>query len=64
MDEAIKKLERKRNEWRERAEYHRRQMLVAHVNHDESKRKEHSQLAQLAVDTARELGYAIEILKY
>lgn len=64
MEEAIKKLERKRNEWRERAEYHRRQMLVAHMNHDESKQEEHRQLGQLAVDTANELGYAIEILKY
>lgn len=64
MEEAIKKLARKQSEWRERAEYHRRQMLVAHMNHDKSKQEEHRQLGQLAVDTANELGYAIEILKY
>lgn len=63
MDEAIQKLERKRNEWRERAEYHRKTMLEAHVAHDKNKEIEHRQLGQLAVDTARELGYAIEILK-
>lgn len=63
MNEAIKKLERKRNEWREKAEYHRRAMLEAHRDHNKNKEIEHRQLGQLAVDTARELGYAIEILK-
>ena len=63
MDEAVKKLERKRDEWRARAEYHRRESMKAHRDHNVSKREEHRQLGQLAVDTARELGYAIEILK-
>lgn len=64
MEEAIKKLSQKQSEWRARAEYHRKEALIAHINHNESKEYEHRQLAQLAVDTARELGYAIEILKY
>lgn len=60
MDRAIKKLEQKRAEWQKRAEYHRKEQLEAH---DKNKEIEHRQLGQLATDTARGLGYAIEVLR-
>lgn len=63
MAQAIDALTRKQSEWRERAEYHRKTMIDAHCAHNKSKETEHRQLASLAVDTARELGYAIEILR-
>ena len=63
MEEAIKVLERKRNEWLARAEYHRKASMKAHVAENMSKRDEEQQLAQLAIDNINGLGYAIEVLK-
>lgn len=63
MEEAIKVLERKRNEWRERAEYHRRASVEAHVANNMSKRDEEQQLGQLAIDNIHGLDYAIALLK-
>ena len=63
MEEAINVLERKRNEWIERAEYHRKASMEAHVAENMSKRDEERQLAQLAIDNINGLGYAIEVLK-
>ena len=63
MDKAIEVLERKRNEWRERAEYHRRASMKAHVAENMDKRDEEQQLAKLAIDNIHGLDYAIAILK-
>lgn len=63
MDKAIEVLERKRNEWRERAEYHRKESMKAHVAENMSKRDEEQQLAKLAIDTIHGLEYAIALLK-
>lgn len=63
MHKAIKILERKRNEWRERAEYHRKASMEAHVAGNMSKRDEEQQLGKLAIDTIHGLDYAIALLK-
>lgn len=63
MDEAIKKLEQKRAEWRERGEYHRRKGMEFHVKREYSKRDEERQLAQLAIDNIHGLDYALAVLR-
>lgn len=62
MEEAIKRLEQKRAEWLERAEYHRRASMEAHATGNFSKRDEEQEFAQLAIDNIHGLEYAIEIL--
>lgn len=61
--QATKILERKRNEWLERAEHHRRAGMEAHCSGDTAKRDEERQLAQLASDNIHGLEYAIAVLK-
>lgn len=63
MEEAIERLEQKRNEWRERGEYHRQKGMEFHVKGEYDKRDEERQLAQLAIDNIHGLDYAIGILK-
>lgn len=63
MKEAIEVLERKRNEWRERGEYHRRKSIEYHALAEYMKRDEEQQLAQLAIDNIHGLDYAIALLK-
>ncbi len=63
MDEAIKKLERKRKEWRERAEYHRQEAMRYHGLAEYMRRDEHRELEKLAVDNVAGLDYAIALLK-
>lgn len=64
MDEAIKILEKKRGEWRERAEYHRQKEMEYHAPAEYIKRDEEQQLAKLAIDNIHGLDYAISLLKY
>lgn len=63
MDEAIEVLERKRGEWRGRAEYHRKKAMEYHTLAEYMKRDEEQQLEKLAIDNIRGLDYAIEVLK-
>ena len=63
MEEAIKKLERKRNEWRERVEYHREKAMDYHALAEYIKRDEEQQLASLAIDTLHGLDYALGVLR-
>jgi hypothetical protein len=63
MKEAIKILEHKRNEWRERGEFYRRASMKAHVNDDYEARDEARKQAQEAVDNINALNYAIEVLE-
>lgn len=63
MDKAIEVLERKRNEWRERGEYHRKKSMEYHALAEYMKRDEEQQLAQLAIDNIHGLDYAIALLK-
>lgn len=64
MDEAIKILEKKRSEWRARAEYHRKEKMQAYADGDKVKLKEEQQLEKLADDTIYGLTYSISLLKY
>ena len=63
MDKAIEVLERKRGEWLERGEWHRREAMRHHVKGDYSKRDEEQQLTKLAIDNIHGLEYAIALLK-
>ena len=63
MDKAIEVLERKRNEWLARGEYHRKAGMEAHVAGNMNKRDEERQLAKLAIDNIHGLDYAIALLK-
>lgn len=63
MDEAIKKLEQKRSEWRERVEYHRKKAMEYHALAEYVKRDEERQFASLAIDTLHGLDYALAVLR-